>query len=441
MSVASIGAADFSTASKSLGPGAWEGKLTLRRAASAPPGEGNPDALSAEIVLKILAPGRGALLDMPFQSMFGYPLSDVSWSSTRLRFMLDALGPDEELKFDGFLTGGMLIGTAQSTSWRGSFLLKPKTVLPEPGEREIELAAGAVLLPASLRMPLVDRGKPPIVILLSGAGAADRNGNNYNVPGKSDSLLHLARGLAERGVASLRYDKRGSGEAYALEPRERVLTLDELADDAAEILRWAVSEGSFSRVLVAGLNEGAWVGALALARLERESIETDGLAVLSGTGESPMDRLRTMIASLDGATRAEAEGIVQSLLSGNPVPEPSEPLADFFSKRRLPWLSSWLRIDPPALFASLSAPVLFVRGGADLQVEEKDFHKLLQARPGSAARIVPTMNYALKAVESEDENYASFTDPDIPVSQELLDLLAAFAKAKPAPPSSLRYNP
>jgi len=441
--------------SPSLGPGRFEGRLTLKRAASAPSVPSAPstdlpqDALSADIILRLLPQGRGALLDMPSQSMYGYPLGEVSWTTNRLRFVLDALGPDEELKFDGFYTpgqgasntGGMIIGTAQSPSWRGSFLLRPKPRLPEAGERILELKAGGELLPASLRVPAIDRGRTPVVLLLSGAGASDRDGNNYNVPGKSDTLLHLAQGLAERGVASLRYDKRGSGEAYTLEPEARALTLDELASDAAEVLSWLMAQGTYTRVLVAGMNEGAWVGALALQDLSGQGLEVDGLAVLAGTGESPKDRLENMLSSLDEGTKAEAQTIVAALLSGQPIPRPSEILADFFAERRVPWLRSWLRIEPSALFASLSTPVLFVRGGADLQVDQEDFDRLLKARPDSAARLVPSMNYALKSVEDEEENYESFTDPAIPVSPELLDLLAAFAKAKPAPASSLRYNP
>jgi hypothetical protein len=49
------------------------------------------------------------------------------------------------------------------------------------------------------------------------------------------------------------------------------------------------------------------------------------------------------------------------------------------------------------------------------------------------------MNYALKSISSEQENYDSFTDPAFPISKGLIDLLEAFAKAKPAPGGTSPY--
>jgi len=57
----------------------------------------------------------------------------------------------------------------------------------------------------------------PLVILVAGAGKTDRDGNNVDVPGKTNSLRQLAEMLRERNVGTLRYDRRGTGEAYKLE--------------------------------------------------------------------------------------------------------------------------------------------------------------------------------------------------------------------------------
>jgi len=58
---------------------------------------------------------------------------------------------------------------------------------------------------------------------------------------------------------------------------------------------------------------------------------------------------------------------------------------------------------------------------------------LVEARPEAAIRIVPRMNYMLKEVKSEDENYSAFTDPSFRVPSLLADLLASFAKAQARP--------
>ena len=57
-------------------------------------------SLQAPISLRILEQGQGALMDIPEQSMYGYLLDQVSWTSSTLRFSFGALGPDEELLFE-----------------------------------------------------------------------------------------------------------------------------------------------------------------------------------------------------------------------------------------------------------------------------------------------------------------------------------------------------
>src|SRR5437667_12783453 len=47
----------------------------------------------------------------------------------------------------------------------------------------------------------------PIALLISGSGPTDRDGDTPLLPGKNDSLKHLAEGLAARNFGSLRSDK------------------------------------------------------------------------------------------------------------------------------------------------------------------------------------------------------------------------------------------
>ena len=433
-------------------PGLWEGSLSLRQSGGA------SGVLSSGIRLKILEAGAGALMDIPDQSMFGYPLDGVSWTEGRLRFTLDALGPDEELSFDGFLAasaepvafggarrpsagalpGGAIVGTARSASWKGNFAISKAAEPRRPGESSLAIPIEGGSLPGTLLTPVSIRGAAPLVLLLAGAGTTDRNGNNFNVPGRSDSLAQLAERLAAKGVASFRYDKRGSGEAYALE-RNAATSLTVHIRDAALVLRTLAGMEGFSRIVVAGMNEGAWIGAAAIGEAVRAGLPVDGLVALDASGTPPAEELRASFEELDEETRREAEAIVAAILAKKPFAEPSAALADFFAPSRRAWLESWLAFDPAAEFARVPAPVLFVRGGQDLQVQPGAFERLLAARPASAARLIPSMNYGLKHVSTEEENYEAFTDPKYPVPQILVDLVAAFVKAKPMPAGSEPY--
>ena len=50
------------------------------------------------------------------------------------------------------------------------------------------------------------------MLIVTGSGPTDRDGNSAGLPGTNDNLKQLARGLAEQGIASVRYDKRGIGQ-------------------------------------------------------------------------------------------------------------------------------------------------------------------------------------------------------------------------------------
>ena len=53
--------------------------------------------------------------------------------------------------------------------------------------------------------------RPPTVIFVGGAGPVDRDGNLVGAPARTDAIRQLAESLAVRGIASVRYDKRGVG--------------------------------------------------------------------------------------------------------------------------------------------------------------------------------------------------------------------------------------
>ena len=50
--------------------------------------------------------------------------------------------------------------------------------------------------------------RTPLVLIIAGSGPTDRNGNGPMAG--SNNLRQIAEGLADRGIASVRYDKRDS---------------------------------------------------------------------------------------------------------------------------------------------------------------------------------------------------------------------------------------
>lgn len=434
-----------------IGPGRWSGGLDF--------GQGRE-----ELDLRILP--SGGLLDLPQEHLFGYPLSSIRIEGRRVLFALfatagggaakqgsaegggtsDAAGdamvfsgelerdPSGAQRIKGTVSRGGLVG--------GSFDLAPAPLKPEPGASAYTLNTGRGLLPGTLVLP-EGEGPFPVVLILAGAGTTDRDGNNYAVPGKSDALKALASALRVRGVASLRYDKRGAGEAYALVPKEEDLRFDDYVTDAVAAIVALRSDPRFSRLVVAGHTEGALVASGALiAAGASNRVSVDGLALLCASGRSAV---QTVEAAIDGAPtelRAEGKAILKTVEAGGTYPKPSPYFADFFRPSFQPYLASWFRHDLRAELGKLKTPLLLVQGNRDFQTTLGEFDILVRARPDAAAFVLPDMNHALKSVSPDlDENYRAFTDPSFPLADALPDIIAAFAKGQRLPDEALRYVP
>ena len=54
-------------------------------------------------------------------------------------------------------------------------------------------------------------GPFPAVVMVAGSGPTDRDWNSPLLPGSNGSARLIAEALAQAGIATLRYDKRGSG--------------------------------------------------------------------------------------------------------------------------------------------------------------------------------------------------------------------------------------
>jgi dienelactone hydrolase len=401
----------------------------------------------------------GGLIDLPARSLFGYPLDVVERDSGGIAFSLLGGAPFGGLfELEGssssadagspFLVGGILRrlpdwGGGGGTPSEGAFTLSYSGAAsrgPEYGEEYI-VDTGRGRLPGSLLVP-EGVGTPPIVLILSGA-AEDRDGDNYSVPGRSDALAELAVALRDRGIASLRFDKRGTGGAYRLASREEELRFDHHVADARAAISALAGDPRFSRLVVLGYGEGALVGAAALDGSElRPGGEKGvcGLAALCASGKTEIEAVEDALSSTPQEDKAEADAIMSALEAGASYPNPSPYFADFFRPSAQPYLASLFRYDIREAFAAalagaqLPEPVLVIAGGGDLQVPTGESELLASARPDAAYRVVPGMSHALKEAGGDDEaNYASFTDPTFPLAEGLVDIVEAFAEGKPLP--------
>ena len=100
-----------------------------------------------------------------------------------------------------------------------------------PVERLLTIRPAGTALAGTALLPAVGRPTRAAAVIVTGSGPLDRNGSDRRAP--IDVSRQLADALVERGVASLRYDKRGvgaSGGDYL-----RTGFFDNIADAAAAV--------------------------------------------------------------------------------------------------------------------------------------------------------------------------------------------------------------
>lgn len=278
-------------------------------------------------------------------------------------------------------------------------------------------------LAGTLEMPATTKGAPPVVLLIAGSGPTDRDGNGPLLSGKNDSLKMLALGLAQRGIASLRYDKRGVGASAAAAPSEADLRFDTYVDDAAAWLRELRAQKRFSRIAIAGHSEGSLIGMIAA---QRERV--DGYASLEGAGHPAPVVLRDQLAKTPAPIRDEADAIIDQLAAGKTVDTVSPNLRALFRASVQPYLISWFRYDPQRELAKLTVPCAIVQGTADIQAPPAEGESLHAAAPASRYIVVDGMNHVLKHApdtSSQTAVLAGYTDPSLPVVPAVIDAVAA----------------
>lgn len=313
---------------------------------------------------------------------------------------------------------------------------------PEWVEQEVSFVADGLTLHGTYRH--LDGGPPgPAALLISESGATDRNGDN-NVAGPIGNMRQLAEFLSDHGVASLRYDKVGTG-ATGLGPhadRPAEVGSSVYSDGARAAVRYLAGRPGTERVSVYALGEGAIHAMILAGDTSPGAPKIHSLGLLQPLGARYLDLITARVdADLAAAvrsgtkTRQQADEVraawsaaVAQVRAGGPVPEPlPDGLNAIVNPGNRKAVAEADAIDPLELAARIpdGTPVLLTCSDADAQASCASIAPLARALAHTALDLVQLSGVSHVLRDDPSDSVANYARK-APLSPQLTDALTAF---------------
>ena len=343
-----------------------------------------------------------AALDSPDQGISGMPAVKVSQKLTVFHFEIPlvdgvyegTINPPKSVITGIWTQSGITRNLKFERSDQLLELVRPQNPLkPYPYREEQVIFANPkaqVSLAGTLTLP--SRPGPfPAAVLIGGSGPQDRD---ETVAGHRPFLV-LADYLTRKGLAVLRYDKRGIGKSTGNFDQA---TTEDFASDAAAALAYLKSQKEIDarRIGLIGHSEGgiiapmiasrssdvAWMVLLAAPGLKGEDVmllQSDLILKTAGFDDDRIAKARDFNRQSYALARKETDpaaleakltDLVDSTgMSTTLPPTTLKPQARMMTSN---WFRFFLDYDPVPALKKTECPVLALNGGADLQMAPKE---------------------------------------------------------------------
>ena len=301
---------------------------------------------------------------------------------------------------------------------------------------DITLPAADITLAGTLTTP-PGEGPHPAALLLAGSGPLDRDGSMQGMPlGVSRDLAAL---LAERGWATLRFDKRGVGASGG----DYLSTglYDELAD-ATAAFRWLRARPDIGPVVIIGHSVGTL---MALEIADREG-GVDGAVLLATTTKTGEETLAWQTREIGDNLVPGFVKAVMRLFRTSVEKQQQKAVAKLkatttdvariqLAKVNAKWMREFIAYDPEPTLARTTIPLLALTGSKDVQVDPVDLERLAELVPDADTQVVPDVDHILRAEPASFSNPRHYkrqlTKPIDPRIVERIDAWLA-ARVEPA---------
>jgi hypothetical protein len=272
-------------------------------------------------------------------------------------------------------------------------------------EHEIRFKSSEIDLVGTLALPS-GSGPFPGVLFIAGSGPVDRNENHKKLHlNIFDDISHY---LAENGIASLRYDKRGVGESQGDYWKTGFYDNSQDAFAALQNLKQQKNIQN-ENIFILGHSEGA----LQAMRLAGGGAEVAGIILLAGGAQSGEAILKWQAIEIAKGLKGINGWLIKVLhidiskAQQKQIDKIKKSKQDYFrsqlvAKINAKWFREFMAYNPAEDLQRITVPVLAINGSKDIQIDSSDLDRMANIiRAPFEPHLIPNMTHLLRIEEGD----------------------------------------
>ena len=345
--------------------GSWNGEL---------------DVMGTKLPLVFNFSPNGCTMDSPSQNAKGIPAEKTVSDDGTIKVKVGMIGAT----FEGKMADGEIKGTFTQNGFPLPLTLKagklavkrPQTPVPPfpYKEESVSFTNAGYTFNGTLTLPENYTKQTPVVLMVTGSGQQNRDEELF----EHKPFAVIADALARQGIASLRYDDRGWGDASV---KFMNFTTDDFRQDAAAAL--PLLRKRFNKVGILGHSEGGTIAMMLAAEGKvdfivslagmaisgKETLVMQNHQAMSSIG-LPKDIVDSYCATISNILNEIANGKKTSEITIDGVPDNLKPiLKKSLEQANSPYIRHFLTIDVSKQLSKIKCPVLALNGTKDTQVD------------------------------------------------------------------------
>lgn len=392
-------------------------------------------------------------MDSPSQGATGIPVDVKSCTSDSVALECKVIGAE----FNGRISGDSITGKFIQRGFSFPLTLikdapleerrpqTPKPPYPYIVKDTVFYAPDGAVLSGTITMPKDAKGKKvPAIVMVTGSGPQNRDEELF----EHKPFAVIADYLARNGVASLRYDDRGTGKSTGDFLKGTTYTFKDDAKSGIDFMRTIPGVG---KVGVLGHSEGGTIAFMlgeekvpdfivslaGMAITGKETLMRQNCRSLDKFGISGKEKENSLIvlnSLFDTMADQGKKGIssaidLDSIVGKCGVEVPPVVLASLQAtqKVRTPWFDTFLSIDPGESLTKIKCPLLAINGDKDKQVDAEANTAVIKDRCHAAeVRIMPSLNHLMQHASTGD--MSEYNEIKETISPEVLEIILEFIK-------------